>query len=158
MLNKSEPVPLHRRILKALFVLAFAALVGVFVLAFTVPGRWEIEETVRVDVPPERIFPLVSSMRSWELWSVWNEVDDPGLTREFRGSVEGVGSEVDWDIGRVSGTTRVFSAAPPQQVSFSIGFDQRNASAEGRIVLRNDGTGTDVFWRMWGDAGNDPWQ
>ena len=158
MLYQSERRPIGGLIIKILLLTAFVGLALLFIVSFTVKGKWEIEESVRVDVPAERIYPLVSSVRAWELWSVWNQVDHPGLEREFKGAADGVGSSVEWDIGMISGTTRVFGVANNKQVSFSISFDQRQANAEGRVVLRVTGEGTEVFMRLWGDAGTDPWE
>ena len=129
---------------------------GLFVLAFTVDGKWDVEESVVIDTQASRIYPLVSSTIAWERWSVWNEVDIKSLEREFKGPAEGVGSTVEWDRGMISGVTRISAVADDQQIAFSISFDQRHQFAEGRIVLRNLDDRTEVFMRIRGDTRTDP--
>lgn len=156
MLNRPEPKPLRNRILVTLAVGSIALLALLFVLAFTVDGKWGVEESVYVNAPASKIYPLVSSTIAWERWSVWNEVDNSSMKREFKGPSEGVGSTVEWDRGLISGVTRISSVAEEQQVSFSVSFDQRHEFAEGRIVLRSAPGGTEVFMRIRGDTHTDP--
>ncbi len=156
MLNRPEPKPLLSRILVVIAVGSIAVLAALFVLAFTVDGKWDVEESVLVNVPASRIYPLVSSTVAWERWSIWNEVDMPSMKREFKGPALGVGSTVEWDRGLISGVTRISSVADDQQIGFSISFDQRREFAEGRIVLRNAEGGTEVFMRIRGDTHTDP--
>ena len=160
MLNRREPVPLGKRIGLIVGLAAFFALVVLFVVSFAVDGKWETEHSVTIELSPEQIYPLVNSVSRWERWTNWNKSDLPDLEREFKGPTEGVGSAVIWDRGPVSGVTRIFRVVPNKQVSFNISTDQRQGYAEGRIVLRQPpgGGDTEVFIRMWGDAGTDPWE
>jgi len=156
MLNQREPRSPVRIISAIVAVVTLFVLAVLFVVAFTIDGEWDVEESVYVEVPSNKIVPLVNSVIAWERWSVWNQVDMPGLEREFKGPAEGVGSTVVWDRGLISGVTRISNIAQDQQIAFSISFDQRLEFAEGRIVLRYADGGTEIFMRIRGNTGTDP--
>jgi len=70
--------------LKIILIGVVLAVVGLLVYAAMQPEDFRIERSATVKAPPERVYPLIASLRAWGPWSPW-EKKDPAMKRSFSG-------------------------------------------------------------------------
>jgi hypothetical protein len=138
--------------LAALVVVAIAI---VLILAAMKPDTFQVQRSIAIDAPPERIQPLIADFRAWGAWSPW-EKKDPAMKRSFGGADSGVGARYAWDgdknVGR--GSMEIVEAAPSKvalKLDFIAPFEAHNDAV---FVLQPRGRGatasTNVTWTMTG--------
>ncbi|CAN5353415.1 K(+)-transporting ATPase subunit F [soil metagenome] len=141
-------------------LLGFAALVViaiaiVLILAAMKPDTFQVQRSIAIAAPPERIQPLIADFRAWGAWSPW-EKKDPAMKRSFSGPESGVGARYAWNgdknVGR--GSMEIVDAAPSRvalKLDFLAPFEAHNDAV---FVLQPQGQGattsTNVTWTMTG--------
>lgn len=110
-----------------------------------------VARSVAIDAPAERVVPLVASLRSWQLWSPWEDLD-PDLVRDYSGPESGVGSRYAWSGNRKAGRgTMEVTAADPGEVRIALEFLKPwRASNTARFIFEAMPGGTAVTWEMTG--------
>jgi uncharacterized protein YndB with AHSA1/START domain len=128
------------------------AIAGFLLYAATRPGTFRVERSVRVNAPPEAIFPLIDDYRNWTLWSPY-EHRDPALKRTYSGAAAGRGAVYAWEGNRQVGAGRmeIVDTAPPNKVVIKLDFFAPfKASNVAEFTLERKGAATDVTWAMHG--------
>ncbi len=70
-----------------------------------------VRRRIRIEAPPEAIFPLIQDFRRWTAWSPYEELD-PNLKRTYSGAPFGVGAIYDWTGNKVgAGRMQITEAA-----------------------------------------------
>jgi hypothetical protein len=140
-----------KSVLLGLVALVILAVVVVLILAAMKPDTFQVQRSIAINAPPERIQPLIADFRAWEAWSPW-EKKDPAMKRSFSGPQSGVGARYAWDgdknVGR--GSMEIVEAAPSRvalKLDFIAPFEAHN---EAVFALRPQGTMTNVVWTMTG--------
>lgn len=145
-----------KTVLLSLAALVIVAIAIVLILAAMKPDTFQVQRSIAIDAPPERIYPLIADFRAWGAWSPW-EKKDPAMKRSFSGAERGVGARYAWDgdknVGR--GSMEVVEAAAPSRVAlrldFIAPFEAHNAVV---FSLQPQGQGatpsTNVVWTMTG--------
>ncbi|OYN99942.1 transcriptional regulator [Enemella evansiae] len=107
--------------------------------------------TIRIDVPPGRVHPLIDNLFRWPEWSPWDHAD-PGLERQFSGAEFGIGAEYAWQGDRRGGAGNLsITESTPFWITIDIHLDRpwRSHSRMRFIVLPgNDQTTTELVWTM----------
>jgi len=135
--------------LAAILVIAIAV---VLILAAMKPDTFQVERSIAIEAPPERIYPLIADFKAWGAWSPW-EKKDPALKRSFAGAESGVGARYAWDgnksVGR--GSMEIVEAAAPSRVALKLDFIAP-FEAHNDVVFRlqPQGRTTNVVWSMTG--------
>ncbi len=134
--------------------LVFVVLVAALLLfAATRPNSFIVERRILIQVPPEKVQPLIADFHRWAEWSPWEKLD-PAMKRAFSGPAAGVGATYGWqgnkDVG--SGRMEVKAAALDKvriQLDFIEPFEGHNTTD---FVLAPKDGGTEVRWVMFGPA------
>lgn len=96
---------------------------AVLIYASTRPDTFQVQRTIRIKAPPEKIFPLIGELRAWLDWSPY-EKKDPEMKRTFSGQSAGEGAVYAWDgnaeIG--AGSMEITQSLPPLQTGHQTGF------------------------------------
>lgn len=125
------------------------------VAAFALPRDVSITRSIRIEAPPQAVFPLVSNLKTFTTWSPWQAMD-PGMTQTFEGPAEGVGARMTWDSAEVGqGTQEIVAVTPNERVENSLTFSGM-APSTAVFSLEPAGEGTMVYWDLKADMGMNP--
>lgn len=97
--------------------------VGVRERMGSVAAAYRVSRTIRVEAPPESVYPHVIDLRRWVRWSPW-EAEDPVLERTYGGTRRGVGATYAWSGDRDAGQVRVTEASEPRRVDLDLCFEK----------------------------------
>ena len=129
-------------------------LVVVLIYASTRPDRFRIERSVLVNVPPEKIFPLIHEFKQWEAWSPWEKLDST-LQRSYSGPASGVGAVYAWQGNKHVGAGRmeIIESVPASKLviklDFSAPFEAHN---QVEFLLAKEGEATRLTQAMYGPS------
>lgn len=135
--------------MKQVFLIVLAALGGVVVLfvigGLIMPNRWQVERSVLVHAPTERIHPLVDDLHAW---SQWEEARDPTLRYEYSGPERGLGATRTYHSQYAgTGSTTITESNPSRGVHFESKVNSEVTTAGGAITFDVEGAATRVTWR-----------
>lgn len=137
--------------LKTLALLVVAAVAAVLLMAATRPATFQVARSTTVQVPPERLHPLINDMRQFNTWNPYNR-KDPAMQGEYRGPQAGPGAAFHFqgnkDVGK--GSLQIVDSAPAKvtmQLHMIEPFEGRNTVV---FTLRPQGQATEVTWAMHG--------
>jgi hypothetical protein len=143
---------MFKTILLTIAALLATGIVVMLVLASLKPDTFQVQRSIAIDAPPERIYPLIADFRAWDAWSPW-EKKDPNLKRSFSGSESGVGARYAWDGNRNvgQGSMEIVEASAPSRVGLNLDF-LKPFEAHNKVVfaLQPEGAATNVTWTMTG--------
>jgi uncharacterized protein YndB with AHSA1/START domain len=141
--------------LKGIAIVVLALLViagGLLLFAATKPDTFQVQRTVTIKAPPEKIFALIGDVHRWGIWSPYEKLD-PAMRRTLSGAAEGKGSIYEWDSDSRAGRGRmeITDASPPSQVTIKLDFVKPFESHNTvNFTLRPQGESTNVTWAMQG--------
>ena len=138
--------------LKKIVVVLVVVVAGFLAYASTRPDTLRVQRSATIKAPPDKIYPLITDLRRWSVWSPW-EKKDPAMKRTFGGVDSGQGAVYAWqgnsDVGE--GRMEIVEATPPSKVAIKLDFIK---PLEGHNVaeftLKPKGDATDVTWVMYG--------
>lgn len=122
------------------------------VVGFLMPGNIETEQMIRVKAKPEIVFAHVNSLRNWNYWAKWNQVD-PNMKTTFSDKVKGTDASYAWEsedpmVG--AGTMTITESIPNQIIRTRMDFrDWDDASAEMRF--KQVGDSLEIRWSLVSD-------
>jgi len=138
--------------LTKIVVVLLVVVAGFLAYASTRPDTLRVQRSATIKAPPDKIYPLITDLRRWSVWSPW-EKKDPAMKRTFGGADSGQGAVYAWqgnsDVGE--GRMEIVEATPPSKVAIKLDFIK---PLEGHNVaeftLTPKGDATDVTWVMYG--------
>jgi uncharacterized protein YndB with AHSA1/START domain len=131
----------------AVVLLCTGLLVG-----FLLPGTWQAQRSATIPAPPERVFPLVDSPKSWGEWAPLGDVQ-----ATFEGPEHGAGATRRWDDPQVGdGVFTIVSAEADRSVAYHVAVQKGKMTTDGTITLQPAAGGTLVTWTEHGDFGHNP--
>jgi uncharacterized protein YndB with AHSA1/START domain len=141
-------------VIKIIAIVVVVFVVAVFGVALTKPDSFTVQRTVKINAPPEKIFPLINDFHGWQSWSPWENVD-PAMKRTHGGAASGRGAVYEWDgnskVGK--GRMEITEVSPPTKVTIKLDFlkplEGHNIA---EFTLEPQGTSTSVTWAMHGPA------
>ncbi len=145
------------RILRNILIGLVALVALLLVVGFFLPRHVIVERDVVVDVPPEAVFPHVSSLQAFSEWSPWGDID-PDMQVAYSGPDTGVGNVMEWtsehpNVG--NGRQEIVEVVENESVRTALDFgDMGTAEAWWRLVP--EGEGTRVVWGLDADMGAGP--
>jgi uncharacterized protein YndB with AHSA1/START domain len=125
--------------------------VGIFL-----PSEFEVQRSIEISAPPDKVYDYVVDTRQWKNWTVWNR-RDPNMRIVYSGPPFGMGAKWSWDSkteGR--GMMEFTRVEPNRRVEYRLQFPEFNMTSSGAVVLEPSGTGTRVTWTNMGDTGSNP--
>ncbi len=118
---------------------------------------YTVERSRNLDVPADRLYPMIVDFRQWTRWSPWEDVD-PEMERAYSGPESGVGATYAWSGNRKAGAGRmeILRTDAPHEVEISLRFEKpfRSENVTTFTLTPVVGDGTTVTWRMTGPR---PW-
>ncbi len=129
-----------------------ALFLGFLIYAATRPNTFRIQRSLNIQMPADKIFPLINDLPSWRSWSPY-EGRDPAMKRTYTGSQSGKGAIYEWDGNKNVGTGRmeILDAVPPTKIVIKLDFlkpFEGHNTAE--FMLVPQGSVTNVTWAMSG--------
>jgi len=134
--------------------LVVVALIMLLAYAASRPDTFRVQRSIRVQAPPEKVYPLLVDFRRWREWSPW-EGKDPALKRSMSGTPSGKGAIYEWSGNSKVGQGRmeIIEAAPPSSVRVQLDFLKPfQAHNVAEFILAPTAGGTDVTWAMYGPS------
>jgi uncharacterized protein YndB with AHSA1/START domain len=139
----------------ALAVVGFLALLVVGVGMF-LPTQFEVERSIVIDAPPERVFNFIVDPREWKKWTVWNQ-RDPAMEITYAGPPFGQGARWSWASKTEGSGSMTFSrVVPNERLGYELSFPDFGMKSEGDLLLVPAGSATRVTWTNKGDVGRNP--
>ena len=131
------------KFLRTILVGALVVLAVLFAIGLTLPESAHVERSITIDASPEQVFAVVNSLRHFNEWSPWFDMD-PDAKYRYSGPESGVGARAEWsseEPGVDSGSQEIIASEPPRLVRTSLDFgDQGSATAELRLQPVNGST------------------
>ncbi|QJR11962.1 hypothetical protein DSM104443_03045 [Usitatibacter rugosus] len=137
-----------------------AIVVGVLVAVFFVgaalmPSGYNVQRSVVINAPAEKIYPLIAAPKEWPKWAIWFKREhDMKLT--FAGAESGAGAKWAWKAKEGSGEMEFTKAEPNKSIDYVLAFPEMGMASKGAITLTPEGPGTRVKWTNEGDVGKNP--
>jgi effector-binding domain-containing protein len=136
-----------------LFVLLGLVLIGV-ILGLTGKKEFRIERSTVIAGSPDVVWPYVSSMKNFQLWSPWAEMDTAAVI-EYSGNDGEVGSGYTWKGEKTGQGEQIITAIEPSRsVKTHLHFmEPMEAEMDSYFTLEPVGDSTRVVWGFEGENG-----
>jgi uncharacterized protein YndB with AHSA1/START domain len=113
-------------ILKIGLILTLAIVVvitAIVLFADTKPNVIQVTRSITIQVPPEKIFPLIDNFHHWPRWAPQDK-EDPTMKRIYSGEESGIGATSDWQGTGNTGKGRmtITESAAPNKVVVKVDF------------------------------------
>jgi len=131
-------------------IIGLAVLVGLLVLGgLVLPDSYQVSRTVTVQVPPERLQPLLEDLTRWPEWAPWAE-EDTTVAITLGPVTVGPGASQSW-TDKSGGGRLELKVVAPGRVEYDVHF--AGAAKPHRAVMTAAAVagGTEVGWSMSGD-------
>ncbi|MBX2869904.1 MAG: SRPBCC family protein [Acidiferrobacterales bacterium] len=123
-------------------------------ISLLLPQESNVSRSTVITAPPEKVFSYVNSMKQFNKWSPWAELD-PNTVMKFSGPESGLGSAMEWsseDPSVGKGKQVIVAVVDNKLVETSLEFDGQDG-AVARWLLEPDSGGTKIEWHFntqWG--------
>jgi hypothetical protein len=137
--------------LPILLALAFIALL-LFIFIAGRPDEFIVSRSSTISAQPEKVFPMVTVLRAWEMWSPWTKLD-PNAKSTYEGPASGVGAVMSWDGNKKVGAGKMtiiesnLNEFIRIKLEFLKPFKATNAA---EFNFQSKGNQTIVTWSMTG--------
>jgi hypothetical protein len=136
-----------------ILALVIVAILIIVVIAGS-PSQFIMARSGTILAPPDKVFPHVNDLRSWDAWSPWAKLD-PNAKNSFEGAASGVGAAMSWDGNKKIGAGRmtIVESRPSDLIRLKLEFIRPLVAtnmAEFRFI--SDGPQTVVTWKMTGKS------
>lgn len=130
-----------------------AATVLAAIVGFFLPSTFEVEKSILIKAPPERIHQFTGDLKLWPEWVAWLR-DDPDLEVTLGDMTTGVGANQSWTSDSSDGHLTFTRCDPVWGVQYDLTFSKNNYTSMRSITYQPHPEGTEVVWHMTGDNGN----
>jgi len=135
-------------------------LINLFIVVFLViltglflPEEYEVERSVEINAPADKVYAAIVDLRKWEQWSTWYQMD-PNAVMTYDGPDRAIGMRLRWRsdiIGR--GSIEITSLQFNRQLIYSVKNPEHGITAHGELRLRSLESGTQLTWSSRGNVG-----
>src|SRR6266849_10963363 len=91
---------------KTIAIVVVVLIAALLIFAATTPDTFRVQRATSIKAPPEKIFPLINDLHSWDAWSPWEKMD-PAMKRTFSGAASGKGAAYEWEGNHEVGKGRM---------------------------------------------------
>ena len=121
------------RILRSIFTTLAVGLLVVIVIGWFLPSRRHLQRSITIYTPPSAVFQEVNSLKKWEYWSPWRDMD-PHTTIQYEGPESGVGCTMSWasespKVGK--GSQQIIVSELNQNIVINLDF----ANWDGTVIV-----------------------
>lgn len=145
------------KVLKLLLAIVAALVLAVMLFAWTLPSDVSIERKETINVPQEYAFDYLDSLKNWEDWTVWKDLDST-LVYTYSESSVGKGAKQTWKGSHTDEASLVFTHIyPPNKIEFELFWGDGRTSFMGYIkTKRINDKQTEIHWVHYKDVGWNP--
>ncbi len=137
---------------KIIALVAVVLIIALLVYAATKPDTFRVQRSASIKALPEKIFPLINDLRSFNTWNPY-EKKDPNVKGSYSGPASGKGAAYAFDgnkdVGK--GSIEIVESSPPSKVTMRLTmikpFEAHNIV---EFTLEAKGDSTNVTWAMHG--------
>jgi carbon monoxide dehydrogenase subunit G len=134
---------------------AVVASIIAVVLAYAAarPDRFQVQRSTRIQASPEKIFPLINDLHTFNTWNPY-EKKDPNIKGTYSGSPSGKGAGYDFESAKAgTGRIEITETAPPAKVTMRLTMI-KPLHADNRVefTLEPQGDATRVTWTIDGQV------
>jgi Polyketide cyclase / dehydrase and lipid transport len=140
------------KIIAAIAGVLVVAVAILLVYAATLPDHFRVVRTASIHASPEKIFPLINELKSFNQWNPFAQ-RDPTMVIAYNDAPDGKGAGYAWDSqGRAGkGSMEITDATAPSSVAMRLDLEKPMAAHNTILfALRPEGDATDVTWTMTG--------
>ena len=129
------------------------AIIGLLAYAANLSNSFQVQRSLRINAPADKIFPLINNMRGMNRWNPFAEAD-PNIKITYTGPDSGKGARYEWTgnskVGE--GSLEITDAAAPSRVNLKLDM-WKPLEGHNTVVftLAPGGDGTEVTWAMSGE-------
>jgi effector-binding domain-containing protein len=136
-----------------LYVLLALVLIGVL-LGFAGPKKMDVERSTVIAASPDAVWPYLSQMKNFQLWSPWAEMDTAAVLT-YKGIDGEVGSGYSWEGEKTGkGEQTITAIEPNKSVMTHLHFlEPMEDEADSYFRIEPVGDSTKVIWGMTGENG-----
>jgi len=144
-----------KKLLKWLLVAVGVVALVVFGGGMLMPSQVSVSRDLVINASPEKIFPHVANLKSFNVWSPWADID-PKMKVRFSGTDDGVGQVMSWDSNDMGkGSMKIVEFVANEKLVTALDFGQKG-TASAQFDLVPDTGGTKVTWSITSELGNNP--
>ena len=137
---------------KIIAIVVVVLVVALLIYAATKPDDFRVQRSASIKAPSEKIFPLISDLRSFNTWNPY-EKKDPNMKGNYSGPSSGKGAAYAFDgnkdVGK--GSIEITESSPTSKVTMKLNmmepFEAHNIV---EFTLQAVGDTTNVTWAMSG--------
>jgi len=137
---------------KIIAIVVVVLVVALLIYAATKPDDFRVQRSASIKAPSEKIFPLISDLRSFNTWNPY-ERKDPNMKGNYSGPSSGKGAAYAFDgnkdVGK--GSIEITESSPTSKVTMKLNmiepFEAHNIV---EFTLQPVGDTTNVTWAMSG--------
>ncbi|MFB6258663.1 MAG: SRPBCC family protein [Flavobacteriales bacterium] len=127
--------------------LFFIAFVGV--AALYLPSTYEVERSILIEQPPEKVYKKVARLKEWSKWNPWSRNVDSNI---YKGKAMGKGAIWKWqDSEQGEGELRIAKADPYHRIETRLYNADTTEMGHGKWSFERKGKRTRVTWKKSGD-------
>jgi len=144
------------RVVKWILGVVLALALVLWLGGYALSPTFKVTRSITINAPPENVFALVASPRSWKQWTVWNR-RDPAMAIEYFGPDSGAGAGWSWKSASEGDGKMTFTAAEPgRRLAYDLHFPDFGTTSSGDLTFIAEGAGSRASWSMNGDMGGSP--
>jgi hypothetical protein len=139
--------------IKAIALIAVAALGAVLIFAATRPDTFRVERTASIKAPADKLHGLINDMKVFNTWNPYN-LKDPNIKGEYQGPQAGPGAVYRFagnkDVGK--GSIAIVDTSPSKvtmKLDMLEPFEGHNIV---EFIIAPKGDATEVTWAMHGPS------
>jgi effector-binding domain-containing protein len=130
--------------LKIIGIILLILIVVFLVVAFFLPSKVYIEESIVINKPASVIFRQVNNFKNWEAWSPW-QANDPEQVNTYSGPEQGVDAKTTWESKKNGkGSMTIIGSVPYTRVTSALEFGMPGATNS--FDFKEDNGVTEVTW------------
>jgi effector-binding domain-containing protein len=140
------------KILKWILIIIGAIIVLFLVYSASQPNQLNLEESITIDAPAEKVYAEIINFPEWNNWAVWSQLD-PNMKSSYSEEMGKVGSFSEWKsenqmVG--NGRQDVVEVRENEYMKAAMQFDGMDGTAYAEFILEPTDEGTLIRWTFSG--------
>lgn len=136
--------------MKTFLKILLALVVVLIIMMFVIGKSYHFEKSIVINAPVEKVWQNVNSMKAFNQWNPWMELD-PNLKMDYSGTSGEIGDQYCWegndDVGK--GCQIITALEPNRKQSTKMLFKEPfESDATSDLILTPQGNTTKVTWDM----------